>query len=193
MYKLCKTEQSARRQRQLELGLLKAMQQRNYEEISISELCQSMGVPRKTFYRYFSSKEGTLYALIDHTLMEFEDFDRESRLTGKRTIQRDLERFFRFWQQNGSLIAALDKSGLSGVLFQRAVDYALTEVTSLNRFLPDESRDVQNNAVMFAVFGLLAMVMRWHNDGYRTPVPELTEMAERLLTRPLFPEAAQLI
>ena len=193
MYKLCKTEQSARRQRELEQGLLKAMEQYSYEEISISELCQSMDVPRKTFYRYFSSKDGALYALIDHTLMEYEEFERESHGLEKRTLQRDLERFFRFWQQNSSLIAALDKSGLSGVLFQRAVDYALTEVTSMNRFLPDESRDVQNNAVMFAVFGLLSMVMRWHNDGYRTPVPELAEMAVRLLTRPLFPEAVRMI
>ena len=53
MYKLCKTEQSAMRQRQLEQGLLQLMQTKRYEEISISDLCQRMGMPRKTFYRYF--------------------------------------------------------------------------------------------------------------------------------------------
>ena len=31
VYKLCKTEQSARRQRELELGLLEAMQNQLYE------------------------------------------------------------------------------------------------------------------------------------------------------------------
>ena len=39
MYKLCKTEQSAARQRQLEQGLLAAMQMIRYEDINVSVLC----------------------------------------------------------------------------------------------------------------------------------------------------------
>ena len=193
MYKLCKTEQSARRQRQLEEGLLKAMEQHQYEDISISELCETMDVPRKSFYRYFSSKDGALYALIDHTLMEFESFDRENHVRGKRTLQKDLERFFRFWQHHSSLISALDRSGLGGVLVQRAIEYALAEVVFPGRFLPGENRAHQNHVVMFAVCGLLAMMLQWHQGGYRTPVRELAEIAVRLLTQPLFPEAGKLL
>ena len=72
MYKLCKTEQSAQRQRQLEEGLLAAMKTKRYEEITISDLCEQMDIPRKSFYRYFSSKDGALHALNDHTLLDFE-------------------------------------------------------------------------------------------------------------------------
>ena len=49
MYKLCKTEQSALRQRELEEGLLRAMLREPYESISVSELCDALGVPRKSF------------------------------------------------------------------------------------------------------------------------------------------------
>ena len=73
MYKLCKTEQSAQRQRELEQGLLKMMLQCRYEDISVSDLCDQLEIPRKSFYRYFSSKDGALYALLDHTMMEFFD------------------------------------------------------------------------------------------------------------------------
>ena len=193
MYKLCKTEQSAKRQRQLEHGLLKAMEQYRYEEISISDLCQWMNVPRKSFYRYFSSKDGALYALIDHTLMEYEGFERESHGLGKRTLQQDLERFYRFWQGNRKLLAALDKSGLSGVLFQRTVDYALGEIAFPSRFLPNEDRNSQNNVVVFAVCGLLTMVLRWHKDGYQTPIRQLAALSERLLTHPLFPDVGKML
>ena len=193
MYKLCKTEQSARRQRELEKGLLKAMEQHQYEDISISELCEHLCVPRKSFYRYFSSKDGALYALIDHTLMEYESFDRENHTRGRRTLQKDLERFFRFWQHHSSLIAALERSGLSGVLVQRSVDYALAEVVFPGRFLPGESRSTQNHVVMFAVCGLLAMMLQWQKSGYQTPVSELAEISVRLLTQPLFPEAGKLL
>ena len=193
MYKLCKTEQSARRQRQLEEGLLKAMEQHQYEDISICELCEHMGVPRKSFYRYFSSKDGALYALIDHTLMEYESYDRETYIRGKRTLQKDLERFFRFWQHHSALISALERSGLAGVLVQRSIDYALAEVVFPGRFLPGESRNIQNHVVMFGVCGLLAMMLQWHKDGYQTPIKELAEIAQRLLTQPLFPEAGKLL
>lgn len=74
MYKLCKTEQSSSRQRELEAGLLAAMASHQYEEISVSDLCDHLGVPRKSFYRYFSSKDGALQALLDHTLMEYETY-----------------------------------------------------------------------------------------------------------------------
>ena len=74
MYKLCKTEQSATRQKMLELGLLNCMLTRHYEEISVSDLCTAMDIPRKSFYRYFSGKDGALHALIDHTLMGYEGF-----------------------------------------------------------------------------------------------------------------------
>ena len=190
MYKLCKTEQSAKRQRQLEIGLLKAMQQHDYEEISISELCQSMEVPRKSFYRYFSSKDGALYALIDHTLMEYEGFQRDN---GSRTLRKDMEKFYRFWQHNSALVSALVRSGLGGLLVQRAVDYTLGELVLPRRFVPGESREMQNKVVTFAVCGLMATMLRWHQEGYGTSVRELAETAERLLTQPLFPNAAQML
>ena len=193
MYKLCKTEQSAKRQRQLENGLLKAMLQHQYEEISISDLCEQMEVPRKSFYRYFSSKDGALYALIDHTLMEFENFDKKEYLSEKRTLQRDMERFFRFWQHHSDLLSALEKSGLSGMLVQRSTDYALAELVFSSRFLPNEDRNSQNSVVVFAVCGLLTMVLRWHKDGYQTPIRQLAALSERLLTHPLFPDAGKML
>ena len=65
MYKLCKSEQSAARQRWLEQGLLQEMLLRRYEDISISDLCARLQIPRKSFYRYFTNKDGALFALID--------------------------------------------------------------------------------------------------------------------------------
>lgn len=193
MYKLCKSGQSSRRQRQLEQGLLRAMEQRPYEEISISDLCQQMGVPRKSFYRYFSGKDGALHALIDHTLMEYESFDADSALRQKRTLQGDLERFFRFWKHHDDLMVALEKSNLSGVLIQRSMDYAFSDIAFPGRFLPGESRSHQEHVVMFAVCGLLSMMLNWQRNGYQESEESLAKIAQRLLTKPLFPEVMRLL
>lgn len=195
MYKLCKTEQSAQRQRQLEEGLLRAMSTVRYEEITVSDLCRQMEIPRKSFYRYFTSKDGALHALIDHTLMEFEGaVDADVYVPGeKRSLTRDLERFFRFWQNRKTLLDALERSDMSGILIKRAIDYALTEVVFPGRFLPGESRQTQNHVVMFGVCGLMSMMLQWHKSGFEESLQDLARVAARLLTQPLFPAAGKLL
>ena len=75
--------------------MLEVMATRRYEDITIMELCSWLVIPRKAFYRYFSSKEGALYALIDHTLMDFSvDFLAHDPAATYST----LEHFFSFWQ-----------------------------------------------------------------------------------------------
>lgn len=189
MYKLCKTEQSAQRQRQLEEGLKRIMLTKHFEEISVSDLCDQLQVPRKSFYRYFSSKDGTLYALIDHTMMEYEKFAVARQLAMGRTLSNELESFFQFWVEHKDLLDALQKSGLSGVLIERSISHALGETVMPKRFLPRDSRDMQKHVTMFGVCGLMSMVLTWHHDGYEQTPAQLARVAGRLLSQPLFPNA----
>lgn len=193
MYKDCRTEQSAGRQRVLEKGLLEAMKQQRFEDISISDLCDRMGIPRKSFYRYFSGKEGALHALLDHTLMEFEPFMLEFQSAGNRSVRRDLEIYFRFWLARRDLLDALGRSNLSGMLIERAVAYAVADDVLPTRFLPNESRFMQRQITMFAVCGLMSMVLTWHHEGFQTSAQVLADAAARMLSKPLFPGADQLM
>lgn len=185
MYKLCKTEQSALRQRQLEEGLLTAMRSRRYEEITISDLCEQMEIPRKSFYRYFSSKDGALHALIDHTLL---DFEQHSGILSGNAIgeaQHDLKHFFEFWQEKKPLLDALDRSGLSGVLVQRAITQAQNEYVLPRYPTSPEVKAMQHHAVTFAICGLMSMMTRWHRAGYPEGASEMAQIATALLTKPL--------
>ena len=189
MYKLCKTEQSAQRQRQLEEGLKKVMLTKHFEEISVSDMCDQLQVPRKSFYRYFSSKDGALYGLIDHTMMEYERFAVARQKVTGRTLSNELESFFQFWVEHKDLLDALQKSGLSGVLIERSISHALGETVMPKRFLPRDSRDMQRQVTMFGVCGLMSMVLTWHHDGYKETPTQLARVACRLLGQPLFPNA----
>lgn len=185
MYKLCKTEQSAQRQRQLEQGLLLVMKTKRYEEITISDLCDQMGIPRKSFYRYFSSKDGALHALIDHTLLDFEQYS--GMLTGKvlGNVHQDLMNFFEFWQQRRQLLDTLERSGLSGVLVQRAISQAQNEYVHPRYQTNPELLRVQSHAITFSICGLMSMVTRWHRSGYTETPTEMAQIAATLLTKPL--------
>ena len=185
MYKFCKTEQSFQRQRELEQGLLAMMEHRQFEEISVSDLCNRLNIPRKSFYRYFSSKDGALHALLDHTLLEFYD---AGSLEGLRCgmPKEDLVRFFRFWLEHKNLLEAVIRSNLAGMLVERAV--ALAKKEELMHSYADQWEAVLRDAAMsFVVCGLMSMVLQWHREGYRLPVEQMAKTAVEMLSRPLLP------
>lgn len=183
MYKRCVLAHSAQRQRELEKSLLEIMQTQRYEDITIVELCSYLGIPRKAFYRYFSSKDGALHALIDHTLMDFSgDF-----FTGTaQATYETLERFFGFWIGQQPLLNVLARNELSGLLVQRAILLATSEDLFPSRLVPERSRYVREHVTLFVVSGLLAMVTQWHKSHFQSTPQQMARIAAHLLTTPLF-------
>ena len=186
MYKLCKTEHSAARQRELERGLLAAMLVQPYDEISVSDLCDQMNIPRKSFYRYFSGKQGALYALVDHTFLEYETFSITGSGREPRTHQRELETYFHFWKQQKPLLDALSRNELNGVLAIRAVNHAIFDLGIPNRILMQDSELSKEYAMTFMVTGLMAIILKWYETGFAMSETELAVIATELVSKPLF-------
>lgn len=185
MYKLCKTERATARQREIELSLLDAMSHRRFEDITVSELCDGISVPRKAFYRYFDSKEGALRALIDHTLTDFGKKTPSSER--RRSLTRDIECFFLFWQEHKILLDALEKSGLFSHLIDAALDFPIRDMVSLEKFLPDDSDAMRRSIFKFAICGLMFTMLSWYKSGFAESPHDMARTTCRMLSRPLFP------
>jgi AcrR family transcriptional regulator len=159
------------------------MLRKNYEDISVSDLCEYMQIPRKSFYRYFTSKDGALYALIDHTLADFFLMPLQEKKS-RGTAVGDLDLYFVFWYENKSLLDALKRSSLSGILVERATNFAMQEghfPQQFKRFRPES----QGLAMAFSVCGLMSMILQWHRQGFSVSPDEMTQLAVDLLTAPL--------
>ena len=183
MYKICQTEQSTRRQRELEKGMLQLMLRKNYEDISVSDLCEHMQIPRKSFYRYFSSKDGALYSLIDHTMGDFFQMPVPEKKSRGHAVG-DLDLFFAFWYDHKDFLDALLRSGLSGMLVERISAFALHE-GHLPKKVKDAPQPMQEIALSFTICGLMAMTLNWHRQGFPVSADEMTQMAISMLTTPL--------
>ena len=183
MYKKCITEQSAQRQKEIETGLMQAMKTHPYEDISISELCAGLGIPRKAFYRYFSGKDGALYALIDHTLMEFSDIF--FPITPSSAMQT-LEGFFTFWAEHEAFLSALQKNGLGGILTQRAIEKGMTVDYLSGDIFPAYAGQPQEYVITFLVSGLMSLVLQWHKKHFEESPKLMASLAAQLLTNPCF-------
>ena len=186
MYKLCNTEQSAKRQRYIEQVFFELMKKKNYNSITITELCLACDMPRKTFYRYFDSKDDTLYALIEHTMMDFEGF--KTRSTEKnRTLKKEFEKFYLFWYENRELLDIFHKNDLFGKLFEIAINFPINDIINISKFLPDETHQIKNEFFKFAVCGLTMTVIEWYKDGFRKSISEMADISSKILSQPIFP------
>lgn len=185
MYKMCKTEQSAKRQRKIEEALLDLMIEQPYKEISITELCERMQIPRKAFYRYFDSRDGALLGLVEHTLGDFQSYAAAMR-SPTRSLQTEMEQFFAFWKERKRFLDGIVKNDLSGILVDVSMRYPVGTMVNLARFLPSDPEPMRLPIFRFAVTGLLSYMLDWYRTGFAQSVTEMANGAIRMLCHPLF-------
>ncbi len=192
MYKLCKTEQSTKRQREIENALLDMMSKKSYTEISITEVCERLGMPRKTFYRYFDSKEDMLYALIEHTMTEYQDFAAAPGKDGIRTLQSEIENYYKFWICHKPLLDALYRNNMLEKIIDVSMNFPVNDMVSLQKFLPDDSEWAREKIFKFAVCGLCFQMIDWYKGGFKTSISDMARISCRTLSKPLFPNLDRL-
>lgn len=179
MYKHCATEESAQRQRQLEQCLLELMLTENYTQITISHICDQAGISRKSFYRYFSSKEGCLYALIDHAVFDGASYYLPNHNDDQST-EVIYERFFRYWKEKHALLDALVRNSLSLLLVEQMLVYIAKEEHEFRIFLQEQMEDAHEHS-LFYIGGIMTLVLDWHRSGYQKSVHHMAKILSNLI------------
>ena len=179
MYKYCATEESARRQRQLEGCLLELMLQGEYSQITISHICDRAGISRKSFYRYFSSKEGCLCALMDHAIFDGASYYLPG-LTNRKSTQIIYERFFSYWKDQHKLLAALNQNALSMMLVERMLVYVSGEEQGFRLMYQSKGNDTHEQS-LFYIGGIMSILLDWHKSGYQKSVAQMSGILDTLI------------
>ena len=179
MYKQCATEESAQRQRQLEQCLLELMLLTDFAHITISDICDRAGISRKSFYRYFGSKDDCLNALIDHAVIDGASYYLPNH-TDRTAAWLSAERFFRYWKEQAPLMDALTKNDLSTQLVHRMILYISQEEHDLGVLFhprPDDTRE----RILFFSAGVMTLVLDWHASGYRKSILQMSKILTDLI------------
>jgi len=177
MYKHCNTEESARRQRQLEQCLLELMNEQPFGQITIGQICQQADISRKSFYRYFDSKESCLHALLDHTIMDGSTY----YLSGgdEEDLVSFCTRIFEYWHRQTPLLDALERDRESLQILQRMVRYILEEEPEYARYM-GIGKDNLLEHIVFTVGGVMGLILTWHHDGYQKSAEEMGRILSQI-------------
>lgn len=175
MYKTCYTEGSSRRQRELEAALLEAMASQPYKAITLTALCRENSVPRKTFYRYFPTKDDCLLALIDHTLSDCNTISLALWSGGRDLTWEHLHSFFSYWQENRAFLDRIQENDLCPLLLAR------TEHIVDNMPKAVSCTFAQDQVSYFIAHGLMTAVLRWHRWGFPGSPRELADAFSPIL------------
>lgn len=179
MYTLCTTEKTALQQLQFEKAFLELSLELPYDDITVSELCRRAGLSRKIFYRLFERKADVLYALLDHTVLDFQTYQPDSSIA-----PGNLHRFLAFWQDQKLLLDVLKKNGSSHMLTDAVIRHMLRDGSEFNHTLGLNEDPFSREALIFYVSGIFALVLNWHDQGYAQSIDELSAALMYLLATP---------
>ena len=166
------------------MGLLEVMKQQRYEDITVSDLCARLQIPRKAFYRYFSGKDGALHALIDHVLLELEEVFMEPA-ADEDVFLLQLQSFFGFWLKNKDFLGAMVQSNLSGLLIEQSISHALHDLNFGGKRENVNQMRASEYLTQFAVCGLMSIVLRWHREGYSESPAQMAQIARDIMNHPI--------
>ena len=117
--------------------------------------------------------------------MDFDVYSGTGILEPDLEPQKYMEQVFSYWIWNRRLLSALSRSGLSGVLVQRAVEYT-KKMNRLPMLLTNMDSHMREYGNIFAVCGIMTIIVQWHQDGYVPDAKQMANMALQLFREPLY-------
>lgn len=141
-------------------ALMILMEQKNFKEISITELTKRAGVSRMAFYRNYSQMEDviTLY-LIEY----LEDYSKQL-LNNKKYNYESARLYFACFRKQEKLIVNLIHSNLTNLIFESSVEFFHTFSKNIVCEKPCSSEKQRYHAE-FIVGGLYKVLIEWAKNG----------------------------
>jgi len=153
-------------------ALLELLQEKPYNSITITEICDKAGLVRKTFYRHFTSKESVLVAVIDLMFQEFFEYISDNNIGPD---QMPLA-YFTYWEQHNVFLHILIQNQLFGLLNDQYVLYleAMEHIIGTKHEYQREIEKEYMRTMMAA--GLWSILKKWIIRGCTESKEEMARM-----------------
>jgi len=156
-------------------ALLRRMKTKPYETITISELSEEAQYDRRTFYRYFQTKNDILYSYCAFILGHMADDMRREPMTPYSGFLA----YFKFWSDQRNFLSLLDKHHLLYFLGEKQDQLFYHNVgVIVHNDLPQELEQIpefSQYAYYFTLGGLWQTLILWIRGGMKQTPEQLTQ------------------
>lgn len=157
-------------------ALLSSMEEKAFENISITEIAEKADLSRRTFYRIFETKEDMLIYYTEELYGEF------LQLLNRETDRRftvTMKLYFEFWYQHKHFLGLLKQSDMLAFMmnqYTRLFPKVFQAVRGNHPLAYNE--EALSYAMAFSAGGLLNILLKWVEDGMdKTPEQIMQLMA----------------
>lgn len=166
-------------------ALLSLLEKKTFEYITISEICETAGVNRSTFYLHYENtgdllKETTAFVLddfssyfpvdIENLTMKFTECNLQDLQFINETYLYPYLSFVKENQRVFSAVLSQPAAFDTNTIFQKLFDNIFNPI--LNRFR--YPKDEQNYVMMFYLNGITAIITEWLKDGCKKSIEDIS-------------------
>ncbi len=154
-------EQSAR---MIETALFELMEEKAFNEITVSEIVKRADVARRTFYRLYNRKEDVLHRYFGKLSR---DYGNTYPALDKYDLKQIGSDYFKFWYQHREFLLLMNQSGLGEMIYYE-ISRASEEIVK-KRIGCEKVRNGQD-VRFFAYYstgGFILLLHHWIIDGMK--------------------------
>ncbi|HMB20616.1 MAG TPA: TetR family transcriptional regulator [Spirochaetota bacterium] len=158
--------------------LLELIEEKEYSEISITELTEKADIARQTFYRNYDSMDDILLYKMDEILDEyFKKVQKNLETKNDPYFDFEVKQLVYEWQRNEALFKALQKSGLAfQVLEKLSAFFSQFHMKAQNLTQLDEK---QQFLVYYLAGGVYMVLNKWFEHEMHTPMDILVDIFKK--------------
>lgn len=144
-------------------ALMLLMEQKDFKEISITELTKKAGVSRMAFYRNYNLMEDIITSYLDEF---FEDYSNQISRNEKIDTCDSVRLYFTYFRNHEKLITNLNNSNLTNLILERVTRF----LHSLCKDIVCEkshSPEKEKYSIEFLAGGVYKVLIEWAKSGMK--------------------------
>ena len=166
-------------------SLFQLIEHKDYNNITISQIVDKAGLARRTFYRYFKTKNQVIEYTVKFLMQDFASTILKNHSQTQKTI---ISSYFEFWSNHFDILEALNKAHLSyfiednllTLMYEVAIEvgHAPKEIDAEKRI---EIYEKYKFDFTFKLSGLWKVTILWISESPRKSPEEISKIVNKLL------------
>lgn len=167
-------------------SLVKLLQQRPIEKITVKEVCEVADVNRSTFYSHFSDQYDLFQQTQQEVLQNLSNYLADYSSTGREAdLHVLLERVFEYIFLNAALCRVLLGENGDQALQQALVGVVKNQSAKTWPGMSGASSKVMDYILLFQISGSVGLVKHWLQTGMKESASEMADVVIKLTYRGL--------